>query len=131
MKIRIASWLDIESKTLRDKGQEGKIPSLEDKAESLMAIIESGPCATAGALRDRIKALFESEVAPIILATGHRAKGLEWTTVIHLDPWRVPAKWALKSGDPGTLIQEHNLKYVIETRAKHTLAYANLEDFDA
>lgn len=46
----------------------------------------------------------------IQLLTGHKAKGMEWDTVYHLDPW---------------LISEHeqdlNLRYVITTRAKERL----------
>jgi DNA helicase-2/ATP-dependent DNA helicase PcrA len=44
---------------------------------------------------------------PITLITGHKAKGLEWDTVYHLDPWLI------KDGE-----QEDNLRYVIQTRAK-------------
>lgn len=42
----------------------------------------------------------------IRLLTGHKAKGLEWNTVIHLDPWLI-----------GDSEQELNLKYVIATRS--------------
>ena len=44
---------------------------------------------------------------PITLITGHKAKGLEWSTVYHLDPWLI-----------GDSEQEQNLRYVIQTRAK-------------
>lgn len=43
----------------------------------------------------------------INLLTGHKAKGLEWHTVYHLDPWLIK--------DFGE--QELNLRYVIQTRA--------------
>lgn len=43
----------------------------------------------------------------IHLTTGHKAKGLEWDTVYHLDPWLI-----------GDSEQELNLRYVIQTRAK-------------
>ncbi len=46
----------------------------------------------------------------IRLLTGHKAKGLEWDTVYHLDPWLI--------GDDD---QERNLRYVISTRAKQEL----------
>ena len=46
---------------------------------------------------------------------------------LHIDPWRVPAKRAIDN--PAALRQELNLKYVIETRAKHTLIEANAEGF--
>jgi ATP-dependent exoDNAse (exonuclease V) beta subunit len=44
----------------------------------------------------------------IRLLTGHKAKGLEWDIVYHLDPWLI------KDNDD----QELNLRYVIGTRAK-------------
>jgi DNA helicase II / ATP-dependent DNA helicase PcrA len=40
------------------------------------------------------------------LLTGHKAKGLEWNTVYHLDPWLI-----------GQSDQDQNLRYVIQTRA--------------
>lgn len=43
------------------------------------------------------------------LTTGHKAKGLEWEDVYHLDPWHV------RRGHPSQ--QERNLDYVISTRS--------------
>ena len=45
----------------------------------------------------------------INLLTGHKAKGLEWPMVYHLDPHLI------RQGD-----QEDNLRYVIQTRALET-----------
>ena len=50
---------------------------------------------------------------PITLITGHKAKGLEWETVYHLDPWLIGMNGM---GDHSE--QEQNLKYVIQTRAR-------------
>lgn len=47
-----------------------------------------------------------SQQGTIHLLTGHKAKGLEWPTVYHLDPWLL-----------GESEQELNLAYVIQTRA--------------
>jgi superfamily I DNA/RNA helicase len=47
----------------------------------------------------------------ITLTTGHKAKGLEWPNVYHLDPWLI------KQGEE----QEDNLDYVITTRSKDKL----------
>lgn len=53
----------------------------------------------------------------IKLITGHKAKGLEWDTVYHLDPHLL-----------GTDNQEMNLSYVISTRAKAALYTLNSAD---
>jgi len=50
----------------------------------------------------------------IKLLTGHKAKGGEWKTVYHLDPWLI-----------GTDDQELNLRYVITTRAQQSLYEIN------
>lgn len=60
-----------------------------------------------------------SQQGHIRFTTGHKAKGLEWDCVYHLDPW-------LLSGDQ----QDRNLRYVISTRAAerlYTINSANVE----
>ena len=54
----------------------------------------------------------------IYLTTGHKAKGLEWDNVIHLDPWLVRR-------DPKD--QDRNLDYVISTRSRNRLTEINSE----
>ena len=53
----------------------------------------------------------------IQLLTGHKAKGLEWHTVYHLDPF------LLRQDE-----QDLNLRYVITTRAKETYYEINSKD---
>lgn len=53
----------------------------------------------------------------IKLTTGHKAKGHEWDTVYHLDPWLL-----------GDEEQELNLRYVITTRAAKELYEINSKD---
>jgi len=60
----------------------------------------------------------------IQLLTGHKAKGLEFNTVYHLDPHRIPTLYAKTEEE---LEQEMNVKYVIETRAKQTLNITRLD----
>lgn len=106
-----------------------KSASVLDRAESMRAILEnSSDLLGAFALIDEIM-LSEGN---IVLATAHKAKGLEWQTVVHLDPWRVPSKWAKKAqqeGNYGPMQQEKNLRYVLETRAQQTLIFANLDQY--
>jgi ATP-dependent exoDNAse (exonuclease V) beta subunit len=54
----------------------------------------------------------------IYLTTGHKAKGLEWSKVIHLDPWLVRR-------DPTE--QNRNLDYVISTRSRDSLTEIDSE----
>lgn len=128
----IAAWRAAETSRLMAEGAEHKLSAIEDRAESLLAVMQDGPCASAGELRQRLEALFASEGGLITLGSIHRAKGLEWSNILHLDPWRIPSRHARKAqsmGDNSQMQQELNLRYVVETRTKHTLILANLEDF--
>ena len=51
-----------------------------------------------------------AQTGTVHFSTGHKAKGLEWDHVYHLDAWRI--------GDDE---QEQNLSYVINTRSKDRL----------
>jgi len=57
----------------------------------------------------------------IQMTTGHKAKGLEWSTVYHLDPWlvrRTPSE------------QDKNLDYVISTRSRDRLIEIDTEQLE-
>lgn len=132
---KIRRWREKEIDLARANGKEEKVAAIEDRADSLLAVAESldGEYLTSSHIEGRIKALFENQSGLITLGTGHRAKGMEWPVVIHLDPWRLPSKFALRSeeaGDPTPMEQENNLKYVIETRSQEYLVLANLKGFE-
>lgn len=95
-----------------------------DRAECIAVFLEGAP--TLGEAILAAEDVFAAK-GPIQLLSGHKSKGLEWDTVYHLDPWRVPSRRA----EPGTedYEQELNIRYVIETRAKSRLILANAEDF--
>lgn len=59
------------------------------------------------------------QTGSIRLLTGHKAKGLEFDEVIHLDPWLVRKQPSL---------QDRNLDYVISTRSRDKLIEINSED---
>jgi DNA helicase-2/ATP-dependent DNA helicase PcrA len=93
-----------------------------DKAECLRAL-----CAGKSSLQDAItqaELLFKRE-GPIQLLSGHKAKGLEWDTVFHLDPWRIPSRFAVEGSEEWE--QELNVRYVVETRWKQRLVLVDGE----
>jgi DNA helicase-2/ATP-dependent DNA helicase PcrA len=102
-----------------------KKASFVDKAECLRVFASFGPSLRAAiAYAEHLFA----QSGPIQLLSGHKAKGLEWETVYHLDPWRIPSEWALTETEQE---QELNVGYVITTRAKLSLIHVNLRDLEA
>lgn len=73
-----------------------------------------------------ISELFQNKNPDIWFATGHGSKGKEWDSVLHLDPWRLPSRFAISEE---ARQQEANIEYVISTRAKKLLAHASLDSF--
>ena len=110
-----------EAERLRKTRNAGTVA---DKAECLRVFAGFGP--TLGAAIAYCEHLFAAK-GPIQLLSGHKAKGLEWETVYHLDSHRIPSPWS-KEGE--ALEQEYNLKYVIDTRAKEAIYYVTLAGFN-
>jgi hypothetical protein len=123
---RINEWADREAALAEANDKPSQAESVRDRAECLLAVLNGG-AAYAGDLIAMLTDLFARDSGRVTLSSIHRAKGLEWDTVLHLDPWRIPSKWARGV----QLVQERNLKYICETRTKHTLIEASLEDFAA
>lgn len=123
----INEWRNSEASLAKANGKDAKIAGIEDRAECLLAVLDSASVKTSGELRSALERLFARDTGRVTLSTIHRAKGLEWDVVLHLDPFRIPSRFA--QGNPAQLQQEMNLKYVAETRTKSVLIEANLEDF--
>jgi DNA helicase-2/ATP-dependent DNA helicase PcrA len=123
----IEDWRNKEAALAAVNGQDKKLEGINDRADCLLAVL--GNAKNSGELRAKLEALFARENGKVTLSSIHRAKGLEWDTVVLLDPWRIPSKYAKR--DPLQLQQEFNLRYIAETRSKHTLIEANLEDFSS
>jgi DNA helicase-2/ATP-dependent DNA helicase PcrA len=96
--------------------------SLADKCDCLRVFAGAGPDLSAAI--GNAEHIFKAG-GTIQLLSGHKAKGLEWETVYHLDSHRIPSTYARTDEE---LEQEWNVKYVIETRAKRVLNKVNLED---
>jgi DNA helicase II / ATP-dependent DNA helicase PcrA len=99
--------------------------AISDIAECLRVFAEFGQ--TLGTAITYAEHIFKSQ-GTIQLLSGHKAKGLEWDTVYHLDPWRIPSPYA---ETPEEIAQELNLSYVITTRAKHSLFFIDLQNIEA
>lgn len=126
-KSQLEEWKTTEYSKALINDDEKKAERIEDQYSCIMAVIESAEIKSIQELKKKLEDLFARENGRFTLSTGHRAKGLEWNTVVHLDPFRIPSKLARKN--PKAMEQEMNLRYVIETRTKQTLIEANLEDF--
>ncbi len=96
---KISSWLA--------ERQAKSSTTAQDLADCMRVFAEHGQ--TLGLAIAYAEDLFAQD-GSIRLLTGHKAKGLEWDTVYHLDPWLI-----------GKEEQELNLRYVITTRARQTL----------
>lgn len=97
--------------------------TVTDKAECLRVFVDVGG-SLAGAIA-YAETIFK-QTGPIHLLSGHKSKGLEWDHVFHLDPGRIPSPYCRTDEE---LDQEHNVRYVIETRAKDTLTLVNMKDY--
>jgi len=116
----IEKWEQEALKKTRNPG------AVADKRECLEVFAMAGPNLGA-AIAYAEHVLFKSS-GTITLISGHKSKGHEWDNVFHLDPWRIPSKWA----SPGTeeYNQELNVRYVIETRAKQSLNLISMQEKD-
>lgn len=101
-----------ETKSVRSRDRD----SLEDQCECLRIFARAADSARgAYAFAESIL----SRDGHIKLMTGHKAKGLEFDHVFFLDQFRINLDYE----------QDRNLQYVIQTRAKKTLTYINLDQF--
>lgn len=127
-KARLGDWFLMESSKAEIAEDGSKLDSITDRHECILAVIDHRAPRTTKALISELDNLFSNDRGLVTLATGHKAKGLEWSTVIHLDPWRIPSRFAKKESEAQ---QEANLRYVIETRTKRTLVLADLKGFES
>jgi superfamily I DNA/RNA helicase len=126
----IHKWEEKEKEFAKDEPQ--KINNISDRAACLLAITDAD-CLTAREFLFKLENIFNGK-GEITLTTVHRAKGLEWDKVYHLDPWRLDPERLLSLLDKGKLTaeqyqQERNANYVLETRTKNVLIEAPVNLF--
>lgn len=119
-------WEYREIQNARGKGDEDLQRKVEDKAESLRAVITYGGCKTISEVKQRIDFLFSKESAPITLSTIHKSKGLEWRRVFALDAHLLSPDWLTRDW---AITCDRNLDYVQRTRAIEELCYIKSSDW--
>lgn len=120
-------------KTLVDEYYKEKLESIKSKG-LISRLLDERDCIYVIAdtvknpddVADKFKELMNSKFGPK-LCTGHKSKGLEANHVFFLRPDLSPAPW-VDPADEEAYQQELNLRYVMITRAKHTLTYLEDED---
>lgn len=116
----VGIWVGHKSAALAIDDEAGRAAIL-DRGEALRAILASLPGAGIGAVRSQILTLFADESRGVVLATIHRAKGLEARRVGILKPEVMPLPYARTEV---AKTQEQNLIYVAVTRAREELYLA-------
>ena len=127
LRDRVEAYKSKELDKLTKKDQLHKSESLEDKCDTLVALIDR--CVDAGQVTkaDLFNSIdkmfgdtpFGQVPECLVLSSVHRSKGMEWNRVFLLDRQQfMPSKAARKDWQKG---QELNLVYVAVTRAKQEL----------
>ena len=114
---KLGVWRNREVEKAIAKKQEDKVEAIHDKTDAILCLIDglAETERTVPALLEVIRTLFSDVKNATVLATIHKAKGLEADTVYWLNSSKCPAKWARQ---PWQQEQEINLCYVAATRAK-------------
>lgn len=124
-------WADREAEKLIKRAGDDRdcdaVQALEDKVESVRVLYEQCEPASVEDLVAGIENVFSDDRVACTLSTIHRAKGLEADRVFFLGPEKCPLPWARK---PAQIEQEHNLRYIALTRAKHSLFLVPLPEDD-
>ena len=125
---RITAYQTSETAKALAAKKETKAQSIEDKCQSILAIIDSMSPEDAArgvmGLCDIITGMFDDrqQYGMTTLATVHKAKGMEAPRVFIVDANLMPSKYARL---PWQRLQEENLRYVAYTRSLDTLVFVS------
>lgn len=117
---RLTQWTNREIEKAVAVKNEAKAEAIQDKSDIIFFLIDSmkETARTVPALIDLIDELFADTKNAVVLASIHKAKGLEAGKVFWLNSSKCPAQWAKQEWQQQ---QERNLCYVAATRAKNEL----------
>jgi len=117
-KLEVYRTREVEKATA--KMEDAKAEAINDKVDAVLCLIDGldEGDRSINSLMSVIDTLFADGVNKTVLATIHKAKGLEADRVFWLNSSACPAKWARQDWQKQ---QELNLCYVATTRAKSAL----------
>lgn len=119
---KLGIWQELEMQKAIAKNDDALASSIEDKCESLRAVVDYSGAETTGELVTAVESLFSDKTNGVTLSSVHRAKGLEADRVYLLDAHMMPLKWAKQEWQ---IQQEYNILYVAITRAAKQLIMIN------
>ena len=120
---KLEAWRDRQHSLAEKKNDDAIARNADDQCDSLMSILQATNPRVINDLILEIESIFSDtrDVSSMLtLATVHKAKGLEWPTVIIIRPDWLPWPFAKKEWQ---IEQEHNLAYVAVTRSKNKLVF--------
>lgn len=118
---RLETWMD-KHRAAAEKNNNDVAEAIEDRYDCLKFLALA--CNTVDEIYNRIDKIFTNtnDANTFKFSTGHKSKGLEWDRVIVLE------HDDFKSKNPRMpehqKIQEENIQYIAETRARHELILA-------
>ena len=132
----ILYWQESECNRAETKKQWSRAFSINDRAESLLAVISASGAQNIRQLIENIDSTFSRQYAPLTHSTIHLAKGLEWNDVFILDSHLMPSRWTTKAIEREPIAcawmsqEETNLHYVAITRAREILTYITTKGWE-
>lgn len=114
---------DAREKKLEVVKSKALIARINDEYDCILIVADR--CSRVSEVSDTFRKLGYAKTG-VLLATGHKSKGLEAQNVFILRPDLIPAPW-VNAEDEEAMQQELNLKYVMITRAKDNLFYLEPE----
>ena len=119
---KLRTYRDREVAKYTAKGEETKAEAVADRVACVETVIDhlDEGHRTIPALVQKLESMFSDSNGVLTLATVHKTKGKEFERVAVLRPDLSPSKWARQEWQQ---LQEQNLIYVRDTRAKSHLIY--------
>jgi superfamily I DNA/RNA helicase len=121
---KLSSWCSREVEKAMKKDNEALAEAIRDKEECVQYLIQSMQNPSLHGLEKIIDDMFSEKGNATVLATVHKAKGLEADRVWWLNRSLCPSRYAKKDWQ---MQQEANICYVAATRAKRELYFIEEE----